>query len=66
MITQTNECAGCQLPCIYTSCPYYNVERFYCDKCGKEATLYEYEDRQLCADCLLEMHPVVEGSEWYI
>jgi hypothetical protein len=39
------------------------VERFYCDKCGEEATLYEYDGKELCAECLLEEIPVVEGSD---
>ena len=58
----TNECVDCGLPCLYTSCPYYNVERFYCDECGEEATLYEYENRELCESCLLEMFPKIDGS----
>lgn len=61
-----NECAGCRdvgLTCKGASCPNRNVERFYCDRCGEEEKLYEYEDEQLCADCLLKEYNVVEGSE---
>ena len=58
----TNECVDCGLPCLYTSCPYYNVERFHCDECGDEITLYEYENRELCEFCLLKMFPKIEGS----
>ena len=58
----TNECVDCGLPCLHTSCPYYNVERFYCDECGDEITLYEYENRELCESCLLKMFPKIEGS----
>lgn len=64
----TNECVGCptDFPCIYYACPYYQVERFYCDKCGEETTLYDTEFGQLCSDCLLKEFPIVEGSEDYI
>ncbi len=60
-----NECVGCpkELGCMGNSCPYKNVTRFYCDRCGDEATLYYYEDKELCADCLVEQFDMVEGSE---
>ncbi len=58
-----NECVDCGLPCIGDSCQHRRVTRFYCDECGEEAQLYEYEDRQLCGDCLLNEFKIVEGSE---
>lgn len=61
-----DECVGCKsvgLYCLGISCPYKNVVRFYCDKCLEEATLYHYEDEELCADCLLEEFEIVEGSD---
>lgn len=64
MRAYTNECVGCQLPCIYNACPYYNVERFYCDECGIEAKLRETDYGELCESCLLEKFPVVEGSDY--
>ena len=48
-----NECVSCDLPCIYESCPYYAVERYYCDECGQEDTLYQTDWGDLCAECLL-------------
>ena len=58
-----DECVSCGLPCLGSACPYRNVMRFYCDKCGEEATLYHYDDKELCAECLLKEFEVVEGSE---
>lgn len=68
MRIHTNECVGCpsNLPCIYNSCPYYNVERFYCDECKSEDTLYEFDGQELCIDCIIKQLTVVEGSECYI
>jgi hypothetical protein len=44
------------------ACPHFRVTRYYCDKCDSEETLYKYEDKELCADCLLEKFEKVEGS----
>ena len=61
-----NECVGCppEIGCLGNSCPYQNVVRFYCDRCGDEATLRHYNDEQICADCLLKEFEIVEGSEY--
>lgn len=61
-----NECCGCATPgypCRGDACLHRHVERFYCDKCGAEAKLYEYDGKELCEECLLENFLVVEGSE---
>lgn len=62
-----NECVGCppEMGCLGSSCPNRNVERFYCDDCGAEETLYDYDGEEICKDCLLKKFSVVEGSEWY-
>lgn len=61
----TNECVGCEpsLGCTGRACPYRNVIRFYCDRCGEETTLYHYGNEEICVDCLLKEFQVVEGSE---
>ena len=59
-----NECVDCDKPCIYESCPYYEVEHFCCDFCGEETKLYEYECYELCEECILKQFNVVEGSDW--
>ena len=51
-----NECLNCpkEIGCIGDACPNKNVARFYCDECGEEETLYCYEDKELCLECLTE------------
>lgn len=46
-----NDCVDCGLPCIGTSCRYYAVH-FYCDDCGDEDTLYEFDGEELCIRCI--------------
>ena len=61
-----NECLGCKdigLHCFGSSCPYRNVARFYCDRCGEEEKLYHYDGEELCANCILEEYEIVDGSD---
>jgi len=61
-----NECVGCKdvgLHCLGFGCPHRNVTHFYCDRCGEEATLYNYYGEEICDECLLKEFDVVEGSE---
>lgn len=62
-----DQCVGChdELGCIGDSCKYKNVECFYCDNCSDQTTLYEFEGRQLCIECIKKLLPLVEGSEIY-
>ena len=59
-----NECVDCGLPC-FSSCPYLNVTRYYCDKCGTEEKLYNYNGEEICQECLLKEFEVVEGSGYW-
>lgn len=54
MIKIEDECVGCppEIGCLGSSCPYKNVHRFYCDKCGEEDVLYWWDGQQLCLDCI--------------
>jgi L-rhamnose isomerase len=65
MIKIENECVGCppEMGCMGSSCPQMNVKRFYCDNCGAERKLYEYDGKELCLDCIEEKLTVVDGSE---
>lgn len=63
MLKLENECVSCGLPCLGDGCPYRNVHRYYCDKCGEESTLYYYDGFEMCADCIIEDLNVVEGSQ---
>ena len=47
-----NDCVGCELPCLGDSCQYLNVIHFYCDDCGDETQLYEFDGEELCIDCI--------------
>lgn len=51
MIVYENDCVDCGLPC-FSSCKYLSSPHYYCDECGKEATLYKYDGEQLCLDCI--------------
>lgn len=66
MRAYTNECVGCppEMGCIGTACPYYSVERFYCDECKNEEKLYEFNGRELCINCIEKQLTVVEGSDY--
>lgn len=60
-----SDCVYCppNLPCLGSSCPYKEVERFYCDNCKEETTLYYYDNQELCKNCLLQRIEVVDGSQ---
>ena len=63
MIEYSSECVGCPdgVPCMGDSCPMNNVPHFICDECGREdCELYQYDDEQLCKDCLAEKFEKVE------
>lgn len=64
MRTIENECVGCpsERGCMGNSCPHKNAERFYCDNCGDETTLYHFDDEELCLSCVAERLDIVEGS----
>lgn len=54
-----NDCVDCGRPCLGSSCPYVNVQHHYCDECGDEAPLYDYEGQELCAECILSKYEVL-------
>ena len=61
-----DECIGCppNMGCIGNLCPYKNVVRYYCDKCGYEDVLYEWDDCELCLDCIEKLLDKVDGSDY--
>lgn len=66
MVEYVNECLGCateSYPCLGSVCPNRQVARFYCDECGEETTLYRFNGRDLCIDCVKNRLEVVKGSE---
>ena len=54
MTKNENHCMTCVLPCIYESCPYYNVEVHYCDMCGN-AAYYCIDNEDFCEECAEKM-----------
>ena len=53
-----SRCVDCGLPCKGDSCPNYNVEVCYCDKCKQELSfdeVYECDGMDVCEDCLKDM-----------
>lgn len=53
MKIKVNGCVDCGLPCMLF-CPLRNDSwEYHCDECGDETKLYEYEGRELCADCVI-------------
>ena len=70
MVEYEDECVGCppEMGCLgKDGCPNMHVSHFYCDECGEEETLYQYNDKQLCKSCLMDYvlddYSVVEGSD---
>ena len=56
MVRYENDCVDCGLPCLESACPNQNVKHLYCDNCKSEVEeLYEYDDSELCEECLLNM-----------
>lgn len=55
-----NECVDCGLPCIGDACPHRKVPHYYCDECDEEETLYYFDGRELCINCIINMLEKVE------
>lgn len=65
MLRYEDDCCDCATPaypCIGEMCPRRRAPHYHCDKCDSEATLYEYNGHEYCADCIIESLEVVEGS----
>lgn len=54
MIKYKNECVGCPMGCVGSSCVNHRVMHTYCDNCGTEASLYSFNDdtEHLCEKCM--------------
>lgn len=59
MIKYENDCVGCE---ICTHCGRKKTPHYYCDQCKwEDDTLYQYDDEQLCIDCLTSKFKKVSG-----
>ena len=56
MIKIEDECVGCptEMGCLGSNCKYSNVPHLICDECELETTLYHFNGRQLCIDCIID------------
>lgn len=61
MVKIENECVGCDTYCI--NCGAKSVPHYYCDDCGDEVTLYDFDDKELCIRCVEKRLDIIEGSE---
>ena len=53
MIRLESDCVDCGLPCLYETCPHYQVVVYECDCCGEEVdNLYYFDGQELCIDCI--------------
>lgn len=53
MVKIESDCVDCGLPCLYDSCPHYQVVVYECDDCGDEVdSLYYFDGQELCIDCI--------------
>lgn len=60
MVKYEDECLHCDTVCIGDGCPNRMVPHCYCDMCGEEEKLYEFDGRQLCRDCVVSLLDEVE------
>lgn len=60
MVKYKDECLHCDTVCIGDCCPNRRVPHCYCDNCGEEEKLYEFDGRQLCRDCVIRLLDEVE------
>ena len=60
MKVKVNNCVDCDLPCMIF-CPLRdNSYEYICDECGEAVDaddLYEYDGKEICKDCLLDIVP---------
>ena len=60
MVKYEDECLHCDTVCIGDGCHNRMVPHCYCDRCGDEEKLYEFDGRQLCKDCVIDLLDEVE------
>lgn len=52
-----NECIGCpkEFECCGKNCGNRNIPHYYCDRCDEETILYQYNEEELCIDCIIDL-----------
>ena len=52
MKKKVNNCYDCDKPCMLF-CPQRDDSwDYYCDECGDETQLYEWDGQELCLECI--------------
>ena len=59
MKKKVNNCCDCGKPCLLF-CPLRDDSwEYYCDECGDETKLYDWEGQELCISCIeKELDPI--------
>ena len=55
MVEYQNDCCGCAAPgypCRGSDCPLRHNPHYYCDDCGEEAKLQDFDGEELCSECI--------------
>ena len=55
MIIYENDCCGCATgayPCLGDSYSLRHAAHYYCDECGWETSIYEFDEQELCIRCI--------------
>ena len=59
MRKKVNNCCDCGIPCTLFCSLRDDSWEYYCDNCGDEAKLYDWEGRELCISCIeRELDPI--------
>lgn len=54
MKIKVNGCVGCEPHMCGGYCEYRdNTYEWHCDDCGEEDTLYYFDDKELCLNCII-------------
>lgn len=53
MKVKVNGCVDCGLPCLSYCSHRDNTYEWYCDECGDEADLYDFDGEELCLQCII-------------
>ena len=59
MKVKVNNCVNCDVPCPLFCTLRDNSYEYYCDECGYEEKLYEWNGRELFISCIeKELDPI--------
>ena len=60
MKIKVDNCCDCDKPCMLF-CPIRDSSySWICDDCGEETQLYDFEDKELCIDCVKQYLEKIE------